>query len=50
MAVQGTAADGMKRAVALLAPRLEKLGAQIVLVVHDELVVDAPAAVALPPS
>jgi len=40
--VQGTGADGMKRALVLLAPRLEALGARVVLVVHDELVVEAP--------
>lgn len=42
MPVQGTAADGMKRAMALLAPRLARLDARIVLAVHDELVVEVP--------
>jgi DNA polymerase-1 len=40
--IQGTAADGMKAAIVLLHPRLAALGARIVLVVHDELVVEAP--------
>jgi DNA polymerase-1 len=47
MPVQGTAADGMKRAMALLAPRLAKLDARIILAVHDELLVEAPEAVAV---
>jgi DNA polymerase-1 len=42
MPIQGTAADGMKRAMALLGPRLARLDARIVLAVHDELVVEAP--------
>ncbi len=46
MPIQGTACDGMKRAMALLAPRLAKHDAQILLVVHDEFVVEAPEAVA----
>lgn len=46
MPVQGTAADGMKRAMSLLAPQLAKLDSRIVLAVHDELVVEAPEAVA----
>jgi DNA polymerase-1 len=45
--IQGTAADGMKRAMARLAPRLAKLDSQIVLAVHDELVVEAPEQTAL---
>ena len=32
----------MKAAIVLLHPRLAALGARIVLVVHDELVVEAP--------
>lgn len=40
--VQGTAADGMKQAMVLLAPHLQRLGAQIILAVHDELLVEAP--------
>ena len=43
---QGTAADGMKRAMAVLAPRLAKFDARIVLVVHDEVVAEAPEAAA----
>ena len=34
--IQGTAADGMKAALALLHPKLARFGARIVLVVHDE--------------
>jgi DNA polymerase-1 len=41
--VQGTEADGVKRALALLHPRLRASGAQIVNVVHDELVVRTPS-------
>ena len=41
--VQGTAADGLKQAMVLLRPRLAAIGARIVLCVHDELVVEAPA-------
>jgi DNA polymerase I-like protein with 3'-5' exonuclease and polymerase domains len=40
--IQGTAADGMKKAMVLLHPRLAALGARIVLTVHDELLVEAP--------
>lgn len=40
--VQGTAADGMKRAMVLLHSRLPALGARMVLPVHDELLVEAP--------
>jgi DNA polymerase-1 len=40
--IQGTAADGMKAAIVLLHPQLARLGARIILVVHDELVVEAP--------
>ena len=40
--IQGTAADGMKAAIVLLHPLLARLGARIVLVVHDELLVEAP--------
>ncbi len=39
--IQGTAADGMKSAMVLLHPHLEKLGARMVLAVHDELIVEA---------
>jgi DNA polymerase-1 len=40
--IQGTAADGMKAAMVLLQPKLRPIGARIVLVVHDELLVEAP--------
>jgi DNA polymerase-1 len=40
--VQGTAADGMKRALALLYPQLGPLGARVVNVIHDEIVVEVP--------
>ncbi|WP_287409110.1 DNA polymerase I [Oceanithermus sp.] len=42
MPVQGTAADLIKLAMVKLAPRLEPLGAALLLQVHDELVVEAP--------
>lgn len=41
--IQGTAADGMKLAMVLLHPHLKRLGARIILAVHDELLVEAPA-------
>ncbi len=41
--VQGTAADGAKRALALLPSRFAPLGSQLVLFVHDEFVVETPA-------
>ena len=44
MPVQGTAADGLKAAVVLLQPRLDALGARLLLAVHDELVVEVPEA------
>lgn len=40
--VQGTAADVMKLAMVKLYPELERMGAYMVLQVHDELVVEAP--------
>jgi DNA polymerase I-like protein with 3'-5' exonuclease and polymerase domains len=40
--IQGTAADGLKRALALLHPRLAAIGARVVNIVHDEFVVEAP--------
>jgi DNA polymerase I-like protein with 3'-5' exonuclease and polymerase domains len=45
-AIQGTAADGMKRALVLLYnhPHFRQLGAKILLVIHDELLVEAPEA------
>jgi DNA polymerase-1 len=47
--VQGSAADGMKRALVLLHGnhRLRQLGARLLLVIHDEVLVEAPAAAAL---
>jgi DNA polymerase-1 len=42
MPVQGTAADLMKLAMVKLSPKLEPLKAQLVLQVHDELVIEAP--------
>jgi DNA polymerase-1 len=44
--VQGTEADGVKRAMALLHPRLKEFGASLIAVVHDEFVVETPAEVA----
>jgi len=46
MPIQGTEADGLKRAIALMYPRLMEIGAFIVNVIHDEVVVEAPEAVA----
>jgi DNA polymerase I-like protein with 3'-5' exonuclease and polymerase domains len=40
--IQGTAADGMKQAMVLLHSHLKRLGAKIILAVHDELLVEAP--------
>jgi DNA polymerase-1 len=42
--VQGTRADGLKRAIALLYPPLKALGARIIHINHDELVVETPKA------
>ncbi|WP_117237084.1 DNA polymerase I [Thermus sediminis] len=42
MPVQGTAADLMKLAMVRLFPRLEAMGARMLLQVHDELVLEAP--------
>jgi DNA polymerase-1 len=44
--IQGTAADGMKKALVLLHQQLPRLGARLLLAVHDEVLVEAPAAVA----
>ena len=44
MPVQGTAADLIKLAMVQVEPKLEPLGAHLVLQVHDELVVEAPVA------
>ena len=46
--VQGTAAEGFKRALVELHPRIRALGGRIVLVVHDEVVVEVPEAAAEP--
>ncbi|MEI8342940.1 MAG: DNA polymerase [Verrucomicrobiota bacterium] len=43
--VQGSCADGMKRAIILLASRLP-VGARIISTVHDELILEAPETVA----
>jgi DNA polymerase-1 len=40
--IQGTAADGLKQSMVLLAPHLKRLRAQMILAVHDELLVEAP--------
>jgi DNA polymerase I - 3'-5' exonuclease and polymerase domains len=42
MPVQGTAADLMKLAMVKLFPKLEEVGARMLLQVHDELVLEAP--------
>jgi DNA polymerase-1 len=44
--IQGTGADGLKSALVLLRPDLARLGARLVLAVHDELLVEAPAGAA----
>lgn len=44
--VQGSAADIIKLAMLALAPKLESIGAQIILQIHDELVVECPEDVA----
>lgn len=46
MAIQGTAADGLKAAVVDLQFWLDALGAKIVLAIHDELLVEVPQQVA----
>jgi len=43
MPIQGTAADLIKLAMVKLAPELEAQGARLLLQVHDELVIEAPA-------
>lgn len=43
---QGTEADGMKLALALLHRRLKRLGAHVVHVLHDEVVAEAPTELA----
>lgn len=39
---QGTAADGFKRALVIMHPELQRVGARIVLTVHDEVLVESP--------
>jgi DNA polymerase I-like protein with 3'-5' exonuclease and polymerase domains len=41
--IQGGAADGMKAALILLHKQLPPLGARLVLCIHDEVLVEAPA-------
>ena len=40
--VQGLAADGMKAALAVLQKRLEGLDAELVALIHDEVIVQTP--------
>ena len=40
--VQGLAADGMKAALVVLKQRLEELDAELVAVIHDEVIVQTP--------
>lgn len=40
--IQGTAADLMKRAMVAMYPELKKLGAKLILTVHDEVLVSCP--------
>lgn len=42
MPIQGTAADIIKRAMIELSPQLDRLGAHMILQVHDELVLEVP--------
>ena len=44
--VQGLAADGMKAALVVLQKRLEGLDAELVAVIHDEVIVQTSSAVA----
>ena len=44
--VQGLAADGMKAALVILQRRLEELDAELVAVIHDEVIVQTPPALA----
>ena len=44
--VQGLAADGMKAALVVLKQRLEELDAELVAVIHDEVIVQTPPALA----
>ena len=40
--IQGTGADGLKRAIVLLHPKIEALGGHLVLPIHDELLAEVP--------
>jgi DNA polymerase I-like protein with 3'-5' exonuclease and polymerase domains len=40
--IQGTAADGIKRGMALLYPKLDQVKGRVVNVIHDELIVEVP--------
>ena len=40
--MQGLAADGMKAALVVLQKRLEELDAELVAVIHDEVIVQTP--------
>jgi DNA polymerase I len=40
--VQGTGADGLKRAIVQVHPQIEALGGRLVLPVHDELIAEVP--------
>ena len=44
--VQGLAADGMKAALVVLQKRLERLDAELVAVIHDEVIVQTPPSLA----
>ena len=44
--MQGLAADGMKAALVVLQRRLEGLDAELVAVIHDEVIVQTPSALA----
>jgi DNA polymerase-1 len=44
--IQGTAADGMKKALILLHQELPRFRAKLLLAVHDEVLIEAPAAAA----
>ena len=44
--MQGLAADGMKAALVVLKQRLEELEAELVAVIHDEVIVQTPPALA----
>ena len=44
--MQGLAADGMKAALVVLQKRLEELDSKLVAVIHDEVIVQTPPALA----